>query len=70
MWNLEKIVQMSHLQSRNRDTEVENKHIDSKNGKKDVKNREVGTEYICTTDSCAIVLRGAIVSDSFQPYGL
>ena len=30
MWNLEKWYRGSHLQSRNRDTQVENKHMDIK----------------------------------------
>ena len=33
MWNLEKWYKWTYLQSRNRDTEVENKHMDTKEGK-------------------------------------
>ena len=45
MWNLEKQYRLAYLQSRNRDTEVQNKRIDTKNGKKDAKNWETGIEY-------------------------
>ena len=33
MWNLEKWYRWTYLQSRNRDTDVENKHMDTKGGK-------------------------------------
>ena len=32
MWNLEKWYRWTYLQSRNRDTDVENKHMDTKVG--------------------------------------
>ena len=32
MWNLEKWYRWSYLQSRNRDTDIENKYIDIKGG--------------------------------------
>ena len=35
MWNLEKRYKWSHLQTRNRDTDVENKHMDTKGGSGD-----------------------------------
>ena len=33
MWNLEEWYRWTYLQSRNRDTDVENKHMDTKEGK-------------------------------------
>ena len=33
MWNLENWYRSSYLQSRNRDTDVENKHMDTKGGR-------------------------------------
>ena len=32
MWNLEKWYRLTHLQDRNRDTDVENKHMDTREG--------------------------------------
>ena len=34
MWKLEKGYRSIYLQSRNRDTDIENKHMDTKEGKK------------------------------------
>ena len=33
MWNLEKWYRWTYLQSRNRDTDIENKHMDTKRGR-------------------------------------
>ena len=44
MWNLEKWYGLSYLQSRNRDTDVENKHKNTKGGKWGGMNWEIGID--------------------------
>ena len=44
MWNLEKWYRRSYLQSRNRDTDVENKHMNTKGEKGDGMNWEIGID--------------------------
>ena len=44
MWNLEKWYRWSYLQSRNRDTDIENKYIDIKGGLGTGMNCEIGTD--------------------------
>ena len=41
MWNLEKWYRWTYLQSRNRDTDVENKLTDTKGGREDGMNWEI-----------------------------
>ena len=41
MWNLEKCYRWSYLQSRNRDTDVENKCMDTKGGRRGGMNWEI-----------------------------
>ena len=51
MWNLEKWDRGTYLQSRNRDTDIENKYMDIKQGKEGGMNRETGTDMytlLCT----------------------
>ena len=43
MWNLEKQYRLSYLQSRNRDTDVENKYMDIKGEEGGGKNWEIET---------------------------
>ena len=51
IWNLEKQYRWSHLQNRNKDTDVENKHIDTKQGKRwGGMNSEVWMDTYTTTD--------------------
>jgi len=53
MWNLEKNwCRRSYLQSRNRDTDVENKRMDTKAGTGEWLDWEIGTDMcICTIDT-------------------
>ena len=65
MWNLEKWDRGTYLQSRNRDTDIENKYMDIKRGKEGGMNRETGTDMYtlrCVTDSCC--QDASVVSDS------
>ena len=52
----------SYLQSRNRDTDVENKHIDTKGKKGDGMNWEIGIEYIYITDTVYKIGRASLVA--------
>ena len=36
MWNIEKLCRWTYLQSKNRNTNIENKYMDTKRGKKEV----------------------------------
>ena len=52
MWTLEKWCRGTYLQSRNRDTDIENKCMDTKQGKEDGMNWETGTDIytlLCVT---------------------
>ena len=65
MWNLEKWDRGTYLQSRNRDTNIENKYMDIKRGKEGGMNWETGTDMYtlrCVTDSCC--QDTSVVSDS------
>ena len=44
MWNLEKWYKWTYLQSRNRDTDIENKHMDTKERKRGGMNWEIGID--------------------------
>ena len=44
MWNLEKWCRLTYLQSRNRDTDVENKLMDTKVGRGGRMNWEIGID--------------------------
>ena len=44
MWNLEKEYRSMYLQSRNRDTDVENKYMDTKEGRRGGMNWEIGID--------------------------
>ena len=52
MWNLEKWYRWTYLQSRNRDTDIENKHMDTKGERGGGMDREIGIDIytlLCIT---------------------
>ena len=69
MWNLEKWYRWTHLQSKNRDTDVDNKHMDTKAGKEGGKNWKIGTGvYILKWSE--VKWSRLVVSDSLRHHGL
>ena len=56
MWNLEKWHRWSYLQTRNRDTDIENKHLDTKGGEVGGMNWEFGTDIYGTTDNMSKIV--------------
>ena len=71
MWNLKQMVSRSYLQSRNRDTEIENKHMDPKGGIYPLFFGFPSHFHVCVCACvCVCVFSRSVMSDSLLSHGL